>query len=96
MKHSRLPFLFLTAIVAACGGGPTTPKNGAPKSAPLNAAPAAAAPGHKEATELFQSLCFTCHGNSGHGDGPGAGALNPKPRSFAHSASGSTPVWTAI
>jgi Cytochrome C oxidase, cbb3-type, subunit III len=40
----------------------------------------------KEATELFRSLCSTCHGMTGHGDGPGSLALTPKPRSFADQA----------
>jgi cytochrome c553 len=29
---------------------------------------------------LFSSLCVSCHGQSGKGDGPAASALNPKPR----------------
>lgn len=28
----------------------------------------------------FQTLCATCHGPSGKGDGPAALSLNPKPR----------------
>lgn len=32
---------------------------------------------------MFQSLCSTCHGMTGNGDGPGAAAINPKPRSFS-------------
>ena len=32
---------------------------------------------------LGVGACFTCHGNTGRGDGPAAVALNPKPRSFA-------------
>ena len=28
----------------------------------------------------FQMYCSACHGSAGKGDGPGAGALNPKPR----------------
>src|SRR5690625_1828214 len=28
----------------------------------------------------FKQLCATCHGDSGHGDGPASAALNPKPR----------------
>lgn len=32
---------------------------------------------------MFQSLCSTCHGLTGNGDGPGSAAINPKPRSFA-------------
>jgi len=39
--------------------------------------------GNKEATEkgqqIFQINCFTCHGESGKGNGPGAAGLNPKP-----------------
>jgi mono/diheme cytochrome c family protein len=30
----------------------------------------------------FRKLCVTCHGETGHGDGPGAAALDPKPRTF--------------
>jgi mono/diheme cytochrome c family protein len=31
---------------------------------------------------LFVKNCQVCHGASGHGDGPGSVALNPKPRNF--------------
>jgi len=30
----------------------------------------------------FMINCASCHGNTGHGDGPAAAALNPKPRDF--------------
>lgn len=32
--------------------------------------------------ELFKTNCSSCHGENGLGDGPGAAALNPKPRNF--------------
>lgn len=32
--------------------------------------------------ERFQTLCSSCHGPKGFGDGPGSVALNPKPRNF--------------
>ncbi|MBN1612109.1 MAG: c-type cytochrome, partial [Polyangiaceae bacterium] len=32
--------------------------------------------------ELFAKNCAACHGNSGHGDGPGGKGLNPSPRNF--------------
>jgi len=32
--------------------------------------------------ELFSANCVQCHGESGHGDGPGAQTLNPPPRNF--------------
>ena len=31
---------------------------------------------------LFQTNCAACHGAAGHGDGPAAAALNPKPVNF--------------
>jgi len=36
-----------------------------------------------EARKLFTTKCVVCHGDHGAGDGPGAAALNPKPRAFA-------------
>lgn len=36
----------------------------------------------KEAKRRFDTLCASCHGTSGKGDGPGAAALNPKPRDY--------------
>ncbi len=40
----------------------------------------------QEARNLFNSLCSTCHGQGGHGDGSGAAALNPKPRNYTDKA----------
>lgn len=37
---------------------------------------------HMEAKDLFKKKCLVCHGESGQGDGPGAAALDPKPRNF--------------
>jgi mono/diheme cytochrome c family protein len=33
--------------------------------------------------KLFKQNCTSCHGETGHGDGPAAGTLNPKPRNFS-------------
>ncbi len=54
---------------------PTTAKPPPPAPPPPN--PAA------EARTVFETRCVVCHGNHGAGDGPGAAALNPKPRAFA-------------
>ena len=35
-----------------------------------------------EAREMFKTLCSTCHGTSGKGDGIAATNLNPKPRNY--------------
>jgi len=37
----------------------------------------------------FRQLCSACHGNNGHGDGPAAAGLNPKPANL------SSPDWQA-
>lgn len=37
----------------------------------------------KEAKQVWDTRCVSCHGDKGLGDGPGAAALNPKPRSFS-------------
>lgn len=33
--------------------------------------------------EIFAQRCVLCHGSTGHGDGPAAVSLDPKPRQFA-------------
>jgi len=35
--------------------------------------------------ELFEKNCTQCHGTIGHGDGPAAATMNPKPRNLADS-----------
>lgn len=48
-----------------------------------NQAVAAAA---TEAQTTFKTVCATCHGESGLGNGPGAAALTPKPRNYTDKA----------
>lgn len=63
--------VFLSAVsvlLLACGEGDSKSK----------ADPAVVA----EAQKVWKEKCVTCHGNRGMGDGPGAAALNPKPRTF--------------
>ena len=59
----------VTALLSACGGG----DDGKSKADPAVVA---------EAQKVWTDKCVTCHGDRGLGDGPGAAALNPKPRSF--------------
>ncbi|MEZ4288822.1 MAG: cytochrome c [Polyangiales bacterium] len=94
-KSYRVLFavLALTLTVSACSKSGSenteaTPE-AAPKAALEPAAPAEAAPAPAEepkpfdATQAFNTTCATCHGTSGHGDGPAGQALDPKPASFA-------------
>ncbi|MBM4063819.1 MAG: cytochrome c [Planctomycetes bacterium] len=83
MKLLACSLLLLLGCLAACGGSRSGATSGQRANSPGTAA---ATVGEKEAKELFQSLCSTCHGTTGHGDGPGAAAINPKPRSFSDAA----------
>lgn len=48
--------------------------------------PGVAATSNVEAREIFRVRCTTCHGADGTGTGPGAAALNPKPRNYTDPA----------
>ncbi|HPF69474.1 MAG TPA: c-type cytochrome [Candidatus Krumholzibacteria bacterium] len=61
-------------LAAGCGG------NGGEGGTKISAAD------RKEAHDIFQTRCATCHGQFGRGDGPGAAALNPKPQNYADTA----------
>jgi mono/diheme cytochrome c family protein len=65
-----IAFLSLaSALLIACGGG----DDGKSKADPAVVA---------EAQKVWKDKCVTCHGDRGMGDGTGAAALNPKPRTF--------------
>lgn len=70
MKRVSMLLLGAAMLLGACGGK----GGGGPAKAPVNLT--------GEAKTKWDNLCVTCHGNAGKGDGPGAAALNPKPRSF--------------
>jgi len=56
------------AVALSCGGGEKA----------VQISPEAKA----EAQAKFDTLCSTCHGKNGTGDGPNSAALNPKPRNY--------------
>lgn len=59
-----------------------TPESGGGAEAAVAAAPEQAF----DAKGAFATVCSTCHGPAGAGDGPGAAALNPKPANFGDAA----------
>jgi caa(3)-type oxidase subunit IV len=58
--------------------GPIVPEQKSKVKDPWIQTPQLLAKGH----QLFEVNCVTCHGPTGHGDGPASGALTPKPRNF--------------
>ena len=56
--------------------------NHEPEPAKLTSAPYVGKVDLTAAQTLFNERCVVCHGAEGKGNGPAAGALNPKPRNY--------------
>ena len=86
MAHSMIRLSGVAACAAlllgACKKEPAPSQPVATAKPALPAAPPPANP-TADARHVFDTRCVVCHGNHGAGDGPGAAALNPKPRAFS-------------
>jgi len=61
----------------------STPPAGTSTSGTTGAAKASEVTANLELGEqVYKQRCALCHGPDGHGNGPGAAALNPKPRNY--------------
>jgi mono/diheme cytochrome c family protein len=82
-------------FVVACGKNnePPPPSSGSPtaqpESAPQNHGGANHGDAAARAQAMFNTVCATCHGADGTGNGPAAASLNPKPRNYTD------PAWQA-
>ena len=84
--------LVALVIAAACGKNnePPAPSSGSPGALPESGPHAKHAAGPKspadQAQAMFSTVCATCHGSEGKGDGPAAANLTPKPRNYTDAA----------
>jgi mono/diheme cytochrome c family protein len=86
MEFSKLLLLGSAIGVAACNQPPTSESSGVSTAAAATATTpkkSATTDAADAARSYFKQKCVVCHGDHGAGDGPGAAALNPKPRAFA-------------
>jgi cytochrome c553 len=86
--HRLVLVLSLAALTAfACGKKeePSPAGTNAPQTAATTTTNRAAL-GDGAAKEIFDTRCAACHGTEGKGNGPGAAALNPKPRNYTDKA----------
>jgi mono/diheme cytochrome c family protein len=74
------------ALIVVMTGGARAQEWKAPAEAKAAKNPVAKAAGMKDGKAPYESNCAVCHGKAGRGDGPGAAALNPKPRDLSSKA----------
>ena len=79
MRSNLSLIVVVLALAAGCGKKSQEPQ--AEPAASTTTAVAATSP-TEEAQTTFKTVCATCHGEGGLGNGPAAAALSPKPRNY--------------
>jgi cytochrome c oxidase cbb3-type subunit 3 len=88
MINKGLGVLFVAALLVSSSGcaseAETIGDSATPAAAPAKAAvtPAMLETGRS----IYKTNCVACHGETGRGDGPGAGVLKPPPRDHTDAA----------
>jgi mono/diheme cytochrome c family protein len=86
----RMLIALLVCVACSKNDEPPPPSSGSPnaptESGPggRKAAPAGAIP--EQAQQMFATVCATCHGADGSGNGPAAESLTVKPRNYTDAA----------
>src|SRR5690349_20563559 len=82
--------LVVAAALAGCSKTEEPPSEGATanpsEGSATGSASSTANKAAFEARRTFQTICATCHGPGGKGDGQAAAALNPKPQNYTDKA----------
>jgi mono/diheme cytochrome c family protein len=78
---------FTNAMLVGCGGsqsnnteGQSQTSSGTESTPEATTPPPAGGTAVASGAEIYTQRCALCHGPGGHGDGPAAAGLNPKPR----------------
>jgi mono/diheme cytochrome c family protein len=69
-------------LIALAVFAPTAMGQSNSQAATNGSAGGVSADARAQAKDIYDSRCSACHGAEGHGDGPGAAALHPKPINF--------------
>lgn len=87
MRYARVmrSLVLVTLLLVSCGKNdkPPAPSSGTPGAKPESGP---RGPEMSEAQRTFMTVCATCHGADGTGNGPAAESLNPKPRNYTDMA----------
>jgi len=83
-QATRAVTFLLACGFLACGGAEEASER-APTGGPAQAGNVTSAvTPEAEAQQIFSTRCAVCHGPEGRGNGPGASALDPKPRDYTN------------
>lgn len=91
----EIALLLAALTLAACGGRESPPQPALNADRPQPPAPyagksnplASQARTIEAGKQTFRVYCASCHGETGMGDGPASGSLNPKPQPIAQTES---------
>ncbi len=84
-----VPALLLTASLLACGSRSPEPpisEGPAPEATTTAVTPPPVEVAAFDAAQVYSTVCVTCHGTAGAGDGIAGLALDPKPANFTDPA----------